>query len=120
MANTKSALRGQTRTKKRMLKDAKYRAKKKDIPFNLTLDDIVVPLTCPVFGFRLTVGHPWKTPSLDRVIPELGYTKGNVVVVSLLANRIKTDAAINQLRLVADFYENLLRTSYDSTKNDSG
>ena len=113
MVNTKLAQHGLTRTKKRMLKDAKYRASKRNIPFNITLDDFDVPIRCPVFGFKLTIGHPNRTPSLDRIIPALGYVRGNVIVVSLLANRIKTDAAINQLRLVADYYENLLRNFHD-------
>lgn len=113
MVNTKLVSHGLTRTKKRMLKDAKYRASKRNIPFDLTIDDFDVPIRCPVFGFVLTIGHPNRTPSLDRIIPALGYVRGNVIVVSLLANRIKTDAAINQLRLVADFYENLLRNFHD-------
>ena len=113
MANTKLVLHGLTPTKKRMLKDARYRASKKNIPFNLTFDDFEVPDRCPVFGFRMLRGHPHRAPSLDRIIPELGYVRGNVIVVSNLANRLKTDAAIHQLRLVADFYENLLRNFHE-------
>ena len=116
MVNIKSVSHGQTLTnkKKRMLRDAKYRAYKKNIHFSLTIDDLHIPERCPVFGFKLIIGHPHKTPSLDRIIPELGYVKSNVIVVSNLANRIKTDAAIHQLRLVADFYENLLRTFHEN------
>jgi hypothetical protein len=114
MVNTKSALLGLTHTKKRMLKDAKYRAAKRNIPFNLTIDDIDVPLRCPVLGFVLRRRNPERAPSLDRIIPDLGYVRGNVIVVSALANRIKSDAAINQIRLVADFYETLLRNFHDT------
>lgn len=113
MANTKLVSHGLTRTKRRMLKDAKYRASKKAIPFDLTIDDFDIPNRCPVFGFILTRGHPYRAPSLDRIIPALGYVRGNVIVVSNLANRIKTDASVNQLRIVADFYENLLRNFND-------
>lgn len=117
MANTKLVLHGLTHTKKRMLKDARYRASKKNLPFTLTINDIHIPEKCPVFGFKLTVGSYRRAPSLDRIIPELGYVRGNVIVVSNLANRLKADVAINQLRLVADFYENLLRTLHENNGN---
>lgn len=113
MVNTKSVTRGQTHTKKRMIRDARYRSSKRNIPFTLTLDDIYIPILCPVFGFKLLKGHPNRAPNLDRIIPEMGYVRGNVIVVSALANRIKSDAAINQIRLVADFYETLLRNFHD-------
>lgn len=43
--------------------------------------------------------------SLDRKDNSLGYVKGNVVIVSLKANKIKRDATPLELRQVADFYE---------------
>ena len=43
------------------------------------------------------------TPSLDRIIPELGYVKENVVVVCGACNRRKNDATPEQLYAIADF-----------------
>lgn len=40
---------------------------------------------------------------MDRIIPELGYTKGNVVVISFRANRLKNDATYEELRALADY-----------------
>ena len=46
-------------------------------------------------------------PSLDRIDPKKGYTKENTIVVSMLANRIKTDASIEQIGKVYKFYKML-------------
>lgn len=93
-----------------LLHNAKRRAKAKGIPFNLTLNDIEIPEVCPVLGMRLASN--WEgnrptdqSPTLDRIIPELGYTRGNVVVVSNRANRVKSNATVGELRDVARFYE---------------
>ena len=97
-----------------MLKNARKRAKKNNIPFNLTEDYLksIYPsdMICPVLGFEMSVGldeNGWAdtSPSLDRIIPEKGYVQGNVVVVSMRANTIKRDATSEELRKVADFYE---------------
>lgn len=40
------------------------------------------------------------SPSLDRVIPELGYVPGNVIVISWRANNLKRDATIEELEAV--------------------
>jgi hypothetical protein len=34
---------------------------------------------------------------LDKIVPELGYVKGNVQVISTLANTMKNQASIEQL-----------------------
>lgn len=87
---------------------AKSRANKKGIPFDLELSDIIFPETCPALGFRFGDTKELR-PSLDRIIPELGYVKGNVVVVSMRANRIKSDATANELEMIASFYKNLTK-----------
>ena len=74
---------------KRILDRVKTRAKAKGIIFDLELGDIVIPEVCPVFGVPFIYGdHDW-TYSLDRIKPELGYVKGNVVVMSNRANMLK-------------------------------
>lgn len=90
-----------------MLRNAKQSAKKRGLAFDLELSDIVIPEVCPALGiplFKNGARGP-NTPSLDRIVPSLGYTKGNVVVVSLLANRIKTDATTEQILAVGAFYK---------------
>lgn len=93
-----------------LLKSAKARAAKCGIPFRLSVHDISIPEVCPVLGIPITVGDGQchaGSPSLDRIIPELGYVRGNVVVVSFRANTIKSDASTEELRKVYEFYDRL-------------
>ena len=53
-----------------------------------------IPTHCPILGIELKSGgrnNP-NAPSLDRLIPEKGYVKGDVYWISFRANRIKCDA----------------------------
>lgn len=96
-------------------KTIKKRAEKSGIPFNIEVSDVVAPEFCPVLGIRLQrlpgLEMRDEAPSVDRLIPELGYVKGNVIVISFRANRIKNDATIEELQKVANFYETLLYRS---------
>jgi len=83
-----------------MLRSAKRRAKVQNLPFDLTLEDIVIPEYCPILNIRLQVAEKHanaSSPSLDKIVPELGYIKGNVQVISNLANTMKWDASFQQL-----------------------
>jgi hypothetical protein len=86
-------------------------AGKMGTPFDLeSIDDIPHPTCCPVFGVELVMGagrnHKWS-PSIDKIIPEKGYVKGNVIVVSHFANSIKSNATPEQIMAVAKFYKKL-------------
>ena len=88
---------------KSMWHGAKSRAKAKDLPFNLTSQDIIIPTLCPVLKIPLIQGTGAMTdssPTLDKRIPHLGYVVGNVTVISSLANRIKTNANSMQITAV--------------------
>jgi hypothetical protein len=86
---------------------AKARAKKKGIVFSLKPSDIKIPEFCPVFGIKLmfsTGKHATDaSPTLDKLIPELGYVAGNVCVMSKRANRIKGDASFDELKKLTDW-----------------
>ena len=93
-----------------LLGRAKHRAKKLNIPFDLTPEDIVIPEICPVLGIKLSHKRidGWQSfPSLDRIEPAKGYVRGNVIVVSWLANTIKSCATPDQILAVGEFYKNL-------------
>lgn len=96
-----------------VLHNIKTRAKRQGVPFDLSAEDIETPEFCPVLGIRLerstnpNGGVTDCSPTVDRLIPELGYVKGNVIVVSHKANRIKNDATVEELEAVAYFYRNL-------------
>ncbi len=95
----------------RMLNSAKRTHKTKGVPFDLEREDIVIPTYCPVLGIELAVNDGAvgpNSPSLDKIIPSLGYVKGNVRVISHRANTIKSDATIDELRKVVADLERLL------------
>ena len=77
-----------------MLANAKQRAKKFNIPINITLEDIIIPEKCPLLGIILergTANNYENSPTIDRKNPELGYIKGNIGVISQKANWIKSN-----------------------------
>ena len=92
-----------------MWRCAKERARKRGIPFDIELEDVVIPDVCPALGTLLVVnggGAPGDdSPSLDRIVPAKGYVKGNVQVISQKANRIKSDASASEVMQVARFME---------------
>lgn len=91
---------------KYLWKAAKKRAKEKSLPFNIAVEDIVIPDNCPVFGFPLEAGsmlERWNSPSLDKIIPELGYVKDNIKVISFKANTLKRDGHIEDFEKIISY-----------------
>ena len=93
-----------------MVRRAKVRAKKKDIPFTLDWEQLI-PLAkdkCPYFTeIKLDWGNKEKgitesSPTLDRIIPEKGYVIDNVEIISSKANNIKSIGVSEDLYRVAD------------------
>ena len=92
----------------KMLSHAKTRAKRYDLPLDITVEDINIPEFCPVLGIELQrgVGRPQdNSPSLDRIIPNLGYVVGNVEVISYRANTLKRDATPEELQKLYEYYK---------------
>lgn len=82
---------------------AKGRAKKFSVPFTIDVSDIIIPTVCPVLKIPLIPNKGkicQNSPTLDRVIPHLGYVPGNIAVVSARANTIKNNASKEELALV--------------------
>lgn len=101
----------------RAVRNAKARAKRSGVPFDIDeayLEDIWTGV-CPVFKTRLGLPHEtanedWlHRPSLDRIISHRGYTKGNVIWLSMRANTIKSDATHQQLYAVADWLHQTMK-----------
>ncbi len=96
--------------KKILYSNAKQRAKKSNIPFTITKEDIEIPDTCPVFGFPLKREdrETWmNAPSIDRIDNTKGYIKENIIVVSRRANILKKDATIDELQKLSEYYSSL-------------
>ena len=107
------------------LRDAKKRVKKFNLPFDIDVDylESIMTTHCPVFGMpfnlgRMGEGYDTKaSPSLDRIIPEYGYVKGNVVFISNLANSIKQNVTETELYAVADWLHDKRKEVINAFKN---
>jgi hypothetical protein len=92
-----------------MWRAAKTRSEKSGTPFTIKVTDIPqIPEYCPVFPWiKLEVsknGGPIDhSPSLDRIVPELGYIPGNIDVISHRANTIKSTGTIKEHQCVIDY-----------------
>jgi hypothetical protein len=85
---------------------AKARAKSKNIAFTITINDVIIPKNCPVFGIPLDFSDRLHSPSLDRIINELGYIPGNVKVISSKANRLKNNGTIEEFQKIIEYMKN--------------
>lgn len=87
---------------------AKRRANRLGRTFNIELSDVIVPKECPLLGIPINSHseHVDFRPSLDRIDSSRGYEKGNVMIISHKANRLKGDANGDELMTMAI---NLLR-----------
>jgi hypothetical protein len=94
---------------KNVYKNVKKRATELGLPFDLTRRYIegIIPDTCPVFDTPFTFYGNQKmkgtSASLDRLKPELGYVEGNVRVISIKANNIKSNATAKDVAKVAQW-----------------
>ena len=92
----------------KMWRRAKARAVRKDLDFNIEIEDIEIPKMCPILKIPLFVstgksGAYKNSPSLDRIDSSKGYIKGNIQVISQLANSMKGAANWEELKLFADW-----------------
>lgn len=95
----------------RMFQRAKARCKTSGLEFSIDIDDIYIPDTCPILGMEINMnsGRPGaykNSPSLDLKDNDKGYVKGNVWVISQLANAMKGAASVNDLHKFADWINN--------------
>jgi len=86
--------------KQSLFSGAKKRALKKGLEFNIELKDIRIPEKCPILKVPLVCSTRYS-PSIDRVFPDKGYVKGNIAVISTLANSMKANATLKELLIFA-------------------
>jgi hypothetical protein len=98
-----------------MLSNAKIRAKKRGLKFNLTNEYLkeIFPKDnkCPITGVDFQFGYKNDNkinknyaPSLDRIVPSKGYVKGNVMIICDLMNRMKQDSSFDDMEKLFKFY----------------
>lgn len=107
----------------------KQNSKEKGIPFTITIEDLMelgIPETCPVLGIPIELPSGEKnkknlrtpnSPSIDKFIPELGYVKGNVHIISWQANRLKNDGTPEEWRKIARWCDEQEKLSTEKAAN---
>lgn len=101
--NRKSALKNRDA---KIVDGARSRAKRDGVPFDISREDIIFPEYCPILGIKLEHGKGVQSdasPTLDRFIPEAGYVKGNINIISAKANRMKSAGTIEDVYKLLDW-----------------
>lgn len=87
----------------------KFRQKKAnnfEHEWTVEFGELAFPAHCPVLGIELDYfaeRTQENSPSFDRVDSSKGYVKGNVIVCSWRANRIKNDGTAEEHRKIYEF-----------------
>jgi hypothetical protein len=105
------------------IKGSYLNRKNKGLTFDLQPNDIIINRKCPFLGtdldFSRQGGYKDKITdtqaSNDRFDNSKGYFKGNVWVISRLANTIKSDATIEELKT---FCINIIKLYHDDVANN--
>ena len=113
---------GKSKTKEwRLWQSAKARAKAKGVPFEILVQDLPeIPDICPIMGFPLVLNNDnlrFDSPTLDRIIPSLGYVKGNIQIISWRANSLKSDATYLEIETLYLFWKNQISKSDKSVED---
>lgn len=92
--------------------ETKKRAKARGIKFDLEVEEILIPKTCPILGIELSFGKGTvhdASPSLDRIVPEKGYVKGNCFIISSKANRMKQENTLETLEIIINYIKERMK-----------
>lgn len=110
-------------TLEKAFQSSRRRSKEKNLPFNLDVKYLqsIYTKDCPIFKQPMTWGNLGAgkniySPSLDRIVPSLGYVRGNVVFISDKANRIKAEFEAKDLYAVADWQHEITKGVEENVK----
>ena len=109
-----------------MVRNLKDSARRRNIEFDLKFEDLELPKNCPILNIPLCYNLKANNPELisinfngynhatvDRIDNSKGYIKGNVIVISRMANAMKNCASFEELetfckniKILINFYKN--------------
>lgn len=99
-------------------------AKRNNIPFDIDFEYIfsLAENNCPILNMTLNWGEKTKypqdnSPSLDKIIPELGYIKNNVRWISYRANTIKSNGTLEEHMAIAKYIKSAIKYLKKHQKN---
>ena len=94
----------------------KRQAKKYGIPFSIDFkyvfslqNDVCNVFHTPLNWCEMTRHPKTDTPSLDKIVPELGYVEGNVAWVSYRANTIKNNGTLEEHIAITKYIKSALK-----------
>lgn len=95
-----------------LYRGTKSRARVRGISFTITLEDLELDGCCQCCGREMFVTEEKgyqkpHSPSLDRLIPKLGYIPGNVNVICWRCNDVKRNSTLDELRTVVAWLERM-------------
>jgi hypothetical protein len=115
------------RIKGYMIRNVKYSSKRRNLDFDLDYKDITLPRYCPLLNIELNynnqkshkilnLGNDYENLSfndisratVDRIDNSKGYVKGNIIILSRLANAMKNEANFEQLETFSTNILNLI------------
>lgn len=112
------------------MRRCRNRAKDKHLSFNMVPSDLHtemghLPIFCPIFPhirldyFAGPDRRYW--PSVDKIVPQLGYISGNVWIISMAANTWKTNGSNSEERKrIVEIMNKTRKISTFSTLNGQG
>lgn len=109
----KKPYKGSSNIRGKMCSNVSSNAFKRGILCSITSEDIILKNRCSYLDIELNYVNNKaldNSASIDRINPTLGYVKGNIEVISLLANKMKSNANIEQqitfAKKILEKYEN--------------
>lgn len=94
---------------KKLYRSSKDRARQHNIPHTISPDDIIVPETCPICNTEMRPakngGGSSISPTLDKVIPEIGYVQGNIAVICKRCNSTKGNGSADLHRRISAYID---------------
>lgn len=100
-----------------LLLAAKARARKHNIEFSITEDNLILVTHCPILKIELIYhrtgsGRPSNnTASIDRLDSSQGYIPDNVQILSWRANNLKKDISLDEMRAMSAYYTKLIEST---------
>jgi len=96
-----------------IIESIRSRCKRNNIFFNIKKQDIEINIFCPLLNIPLktnSLKKHWASMdgySIDRIFPDKGYIKNNVICVSYKANTMKNNLSIEEIELINKNYFNI-------------
>ncbi len=94
-----------------MCNRARSRATRDGLPFDIDAAYLqsIWPAddSCPIFKTKFISNDISYCASLDKIIPALGYVRGNVRIICNKANLMKSNSTLEEMRMLVSFYESI-------------